>query len=103
MSQFKTPQKVCSTIVYLDKKAFSFILFYNKYLRCLLSIIIIAIIAAVCGFTMSIIRAGTMFVIMSFAPVFNRENDYLNSLEAALYYLDAYKHFPDDKEFMEYL
>ena len=62
-------------------------LFYNKYVRCLLSIIIIVIIAAVCGFTMSIIRAGTMFVIMSFAPVFNRENDYLNSLLAAITFI----------------
>ena len=32
-----------------------------------------------------------------------RANDYLNSVEAAFFYLDTYKRFPDDKEFKECL
>ena len=59
-------------------------LFYNKYIRSLVSIFTILIISAVCGFTMSITRAGVMFIIAGLAPVFNRENDLLNSLFAAI-------------------
>lgn len=59
-------------------------LFYNKYIRCVLSIISVFIISAVCGFTMSILRAGVMFVIAGLAPVFNRDNDSLNSLLTAV-------------------
>ena len=32
-----------------------------------------------------------------------RTNDYLNSVEAAFFYLDTYKRFPNDKEFIEAL
>ena len=59
-------------------------LFYNKYIRSLLSIFTVLIISAVCGFTMSITRAGVMFIIASLAPIFNRENDLLNSLFTAI-------------------
>ena len=59
-------------------------LFYNKYIRALLSVFMVVLISAVCGFTMSIIRAGVMFVIAGIAPVFNRENDSLNSLLTAV-------------------
>ncbi len=59
-------------------------LFYNKYIRALLSVFMVVLISAVCGFTMSIIRAGAMFVIAGLAPVFNRENDSLNSLLTAV-------------------
>ncbi len=59
-------------------------LFYNKYIRCVLSIAAIIIISAVCGFTMSITRAGVMFIIAGLAPVFNRENDSLSSLLTAV-------------------
>ncbi len=59
-------------------------LFYNKYARSLISVVIIALISGVCGFTMSVIRAGVMFVVAGIAPVFNRENDSLNSLFMAV-------------------
>ena len=59
-------------------------LFYNKYIRSLVSILTVLIISAVCGFTMSITRAGVMFIIAGLAPVFNRENDLLNSLFTAI-------------------
>lgn len=59
-------------------------LFYNKYLRSFISVAAVFAISAVCGFTMSILRAGQMFIIAGLAPVFNRENDSLNSLLAAV-------------------
>ena len=59
-------------------------LFYNKYIRSLLSVAAVVLILLVCGFTMSVIRAGVMFVIAGLAPVFNRENDSLSSLLTAV-------------------
>ncbi|MBQ6718091.1 MAG: ComEC/Rec2 family competence protein [Clostridia bacterium] len=59
-------------------------MFYNKYIRSLLSVAAVVLISAVCGFTMSISRAGVMFVIAGLAPVFNRENDSLSSLLTAV-------------------
>lgn len=59
-------------------------LFYNKYIRSLLAIAVIMIISAVCGFTMSIIRAGVMFIIAGVAPILNRDNDSLSSLLTAV-------------------
>lgn len=59
-------------------------LFYNKYIRSLLSIAAVVLISVICGFTMSVIRAGVMFVIAGLAPVFNRENDSLSSLLTAI-------------------
>ncbi|MBR5472533.1 MAG: ComEC/Rec2 family competence protein, partial [Clostridia bacterium] len=59
-------------------------MFYNKYIRCLVSLISVILISAVCGFTMSISRAGVMFVIASLAPAFSRENDSLSSLLTAV-------------------
>lgn len=59
-------------------------LFYNKYIRCALSIAFIIIIYFICGFTMSITRAGVMFIIAGLAPIFNRENDLLSSLLTAV-------------------
>lgn len=59
-------------------------LFYNKYIRCLISIISVILICAVCGFTMSITRAGVMFIVAGLAPIFSRENDSLSSLLTAV-------------------
>ncbi len=59
-------------------------LFYNKYMCSLLSIGAIVVIGAVCGFTMSVIRAGVMFIIGGLAPLFNRDNDALSSLLTAV-------------------
>lgn len=58
--------------------------FYNKYIRSLLSVVVVLIISGVCGFTMSVLRAGAMFIISGFAPLFNRESDSLNSLCTAV-------------------
>lgn len=59
-------------------------LFYNKYIRCVIAILSVILICSVCGFTMSIIRAGVMFIVAGFAPIFNRTNDSLNSLLTAV-------------------
>ncbi len=59
-------------------------LFYNKYIRCLLSVTVVVLISAVCGFTMSILRAGVMFAIAGLASIFNRDNDSLSSLLTAV-------------------
>ncbi len=59
-------------------------LFYNKYVRSLLSVAFVIFIFAVCGFTMSITRAGAMFIIAGLASVFNRDNDSLSSLLTAV-------------------
>ncbi|MCQ2440325.1 MAG: ComEC/Rec2 family competence protein [Clostridia bacterium] len=59
-------------------------LFYNKYLRFTLSITTVFAIIAVCGFTTSIIRAGIMYIIASFAPLFERDSDTLSNLCTAV-------------------
>lgn len=59
-------------------------LFYNKYIRSLLSVAFVIFIFAVCGFTMSITRAGAMFIITGLSSVFNRDNDSLSSLLTAV-------------------
>lgn len=59
-------------------------LFYNKYIRCLISFLSVILISAVCGFTMSITRAGAMFIVAGLAPIFSRENDSLSSLLTAV-------------------
>ncbi len=59
-------------------------LFYNKYIRALLSVAFVVFIFAVCGFTMSITRAGAMFIVAGLAPIFNRDSDSLNSLLSAI-------------------
>ena len=59
-------------------------IFYNKYVRCILSIFVVFIIYSVCGFTASITRAGAMFVVAGIAPIFNRDNDSLSSLLTAI-------------------
>ena len=70
----------------------------DEFVRILKLTISYVVRRAICGIATSSMNK-------TFATLKNEidKNDYLNSLEAALYYLDAYKHFPDDKEFMEYL
>ena len=58
-------------------------MFYNKYIRCLISTLFVISIIAICGFTMSVIRAGVMFVIVAIAPLLKRDNDSLSALLTA--------------------
>ena len=59
-------------------------LFYNRYIRSLLSVLIVMLISGVCGFTMSVLRASAMFMIAGLAPIFSRDNDSLSSLCTAV-------------------
>lgn len=59
-------------------------MFYNKYIRCLITLGTVLFVSAVCGFGMSVIRAGTMYIFVAFASVFNREGDLLNLMCAAV-------------------
>lgn len=55
-------------------------LFYNRYVRFIISFVAVVMIASLCGFTMSIIRAGIMYVIMMLSPLFDRDSDSLSAL-----------------------
>lgn len=59
-------------------------LFYNRYFKAMLSLLLIFAICAVCGFTISVLRAGCMFVFSAVSPVFMRKNDSFNSLGSAV-------------------
>lgn len=59
-------------------------IFYNSYIRFIISFIAIIFIVSICGFTLSIIRAGLMFFFMSLAPLVKRDSDSLNSLGTAV-------------------
>lgn len=58
--------------------------FYNRYLKAVLSLLLIFLISALCGFTLSVLRAGCMFVFSAVSPVFLRRNDSFNSLGSAV-------------------
>ncbi len=58
-------------------------LFYNKYIRTVLSLSLVFIICGICGFTMSVIRASVMFFIGAFAPLFKRDKDLLSIILTA--------------------
>ena len=57
---------------------------YNSYVRFIISFIAIAFIVSICGFTLSIIRAGLMFFFMALAPLVKRDSDSINSLGTAI-------------------
>lgn len=59
-------------------------LLHNKFLYAAFSFLSVFIISAVCGFTMSILRAGITYLLFAIAPLFSRERDALNSLSAAM-------------------
>ncbi len=59
-------------------------LLHNKYLYAAFSFLSVFLIVALCGFTMSVIRAGITYLLFSIAPLFSRERDALNSLSAAM-------------------
>lgn len=58
---------------------------YRRGIKAILSIIFVFAIVCICGFTVSIIRATIMFITVSLAPLFKKENDPLNSLGFAVF------------------
>lgn len=59
-------------------------IFYNRLLKAFLSLVLIFLICALCGFRLSVLRAGIMFVFCAISPLFLRRNDLLNSLGASV-------------------
>ncbi len=58
--------------------------YYNRYLKTVISVFVISGICAICGFTLSSVRAGIMFMFFVISPVLMRRNDALNSLGSAI-------------------
>ena len=58
--------------------------FKNRFIKFLISIISVFTFAAICGFSMSIIRAGITFVLSSAAPLFKRKSEPINTLGTTL-------------------
>lgn len=52
----------------------------SKITRAILALIGVIFISALCGFTMSILRAGLTYVIIALAPIFKRDYDPINTL-----------------------
>ena len=59
-------------------------LIYNNWLKGIVGVFCVLVVTAVCGFTLSVIRAAIMFALSAMAPIFKRDNDSLNSLAAAV-------------------
>ncbi len=56
----------------------------NRFAKAVVSVLAVLFISAVCGFTMSIMRAGLMFIVAALAPILGRDNDTVNSLGTAV-------------------
>lgn len=56
----------------------------NRFVKTAVSVFTVLFISAVCGFTMSIMRAGIMFIVSAFAGLFRRDSDSLSSLGVAI-------------------
>ncbi len=70
---------IVEMFLYLTNK-----LFYNRYLKALIIFIVTVTVMAVCGFTMSILRAGITYILLAVALILNRENTPVNTLGCAV-------------------
>ncbi len=61
--------------------------FYNRYLKALITFAAVLIVVTVCGFTMSILRAGITYILIAFALALGRPNTPSNSLGAAVSFI----------------
>ena len=59
-------------------------LIYNRYFKAFIIVLVVLLLTALCGFTMSMLRAGITYLIMALAILLGRENTPENSLGAAL-------------------
>lgn len=59
-------------------------LFYNRFVRAFTMIAVVIVLTAVCGFTMSILRAGITYVLAAFALLLKRDSDPANTLGGAV-------------------
>ncbi len=58
--------------------------FYNKYLKAFIMLAVVVVLTFLCGFTMSIIRAGVMYSLTAFGTILNRKSDPSNTLGATV-------------------
>lgn len=58
--------------------------FYNRYFKAIIILITVITVFAVCGFTMSIMRAGITYILMSLALALNRQSKSENNLGTAV-------------------
>ncbi len=68
-----------SMFLYLSNK-----FFYNRFLKALTILAVTVAVATVCGFTMSILRAGITYLLIALALLMNRENTSENTLGGAV-------------------
>lgn len=61
--------------------------FYNRYLKALITFAAVLIVATVCGFAMSILRAGITYILISLSLILGRPNTPSNSLGAAVSFI----------------
>ena len=59
-------------------------LFYNRYLKAFIIFITVIAIFAVCGFTMSMLRAGITYILIALALLLNRQSKSENNLGTAV-------------------
>jgi len=59
-------------------------LFYNKYLKAFTMMFVVIILTALCGFTMSILRAGITYLFLAFSIIADKDNTPANTLGAAV-------------------
>ncbi len=58
--------------------------FYNRYLKAFIIFIVTVAVTAICGFTMSILRAGITYLLLAAALIINRESTPENTLGTAV-------------------
>lgn len=59
-------------------------LFYNRYIKAAIIVFTVVIMSALCGFTMSILRAGITYLFFAVSVAIGRDRDSVNILGAAL-------------------
>lgn len=59
-------------------------IFYNRYFKAFCMVLITMFLTALCGFTMSMLRAGVTYILMALALVIKRPNNCENTLGAAV-------------------
>lgn len=66
---------------------------YNPVLRALMMFAVVIMLCALCGFTMSVLRAGVTFVIMAFGLLINKPYSGENALGAAVAFIMIFSPF----------
>ena len=59
-------------------------LFYNKYIKAFIIFLVVILLSVLCGFTMSILRAGFTYIIMALGIMLDRRGNAENTLGAAM-------------------